>query len=74
VTRAEEGESRGEWVIVLAGRAEERVEATDETIEASLKARLDAGDDRKQAVAGVVAELGVPKRRVYDTALRLKRA
>jgi hypothetical protein len=38
---------------------------------AALEARLTAGVDRKTAVSEVAQELGVPKRAVYDAALRL---
>ncbi|HLI00621.1 MAG TPA: 16S rRNA (cytidine(1402)-2'-O)-methyltransferase [Acidimicrobiales bacterium] len=74
LTRAEEGESRGEWVLVLAGRPPAPEERTDEEIEAALQALLAAGEDRKSAVAAVATRLGVARRRVYDLAVRLKHA
>ncbi len=57
---------RGEWVLVLAG-APDRPAATvsDDEIAAALSARVEAGVDRRQAVAAVAVELGLPKRRVY---------
>lgn len=64
-------ERRGEYVLVLGGAAEPEP-ATDEDIEAALRARLDAGVDRKTAIAEVARELGAPKRTVYDAALRLR--
>lgn len=68
--RASEVEPRGEYVIVLDGA---RVEpATDDVVEDALRARLDSGEDRKTAVGEVAEELSVPKRRVYEAALRLK--
>jgi 16S rRNA (cytidine1402-2'-O)-methyltransferase len=66
-----EVEPRGEYVIVLAGApAPERPD--DESVEKALRARLAAGDDRRQAVATVATELGVPKRIVYDASLRVR--
>lgn len=62
---------RGEHVLVVGG-APERPPATDGDIQAALVARLDAGHDRKQAVADVAADLGVPRRRVYELALGLR--
>ena len=65
------GEPRGEHVIVLEG-APPRAPATAADVEAALRDRLDAGDDKKTAVAAVAAELGVPKRDVYAAALSLR--
>jgi 16S rRNA (cytidine1402-2'-O)-methyltransferase len=67
------GEPRGEWVIVVGGvpdRAEPA--ATDEEVVAALTARLEAGADRREAVAAVAAETGRPRRAVYQMALGLK--
>ncbi len=61
---------RGEYVVVVAG-APESAPATDDDVEAALRARLAAGVDRKTAVAEVASELGVAKRVVYDASLRL---
>jgi hypothetical protein len=41
-------------------------------VEAALEARLGSGLTAKDAVAEVAGELKVPKRRVYDAALRLR--
>ena len=62
---------RGEFVIVLGG-APAGPEATDEEIEDALVARLQAGEDRRSAVAAVAGELDVGKRRVYDVAVRVR--
>ena len=62
-------EPRGEYVIVLDG-APPAVPAGEPEVEAALRARLDAGVDKRTAIAEVTAELGVPKRLVYDVALR----
>ncbi|MDP9404891.1 MAG: 16S rRNA (cytidine(1402)-2'-O)-methyltransferase [Actinomycetota bacterium] len=63
-------EPRGEFVIVLDG-APEALPAGDEEIEAALTARLEDGESRRRAVDAVAAELALPRRRVYDIALRL---
>ena len=66
-------EPRGEWVLLLGPRPpDERPPAGPEAIEAALRARLDAGVDRKQAVAEVATELQVAKRSVYDAAVTMK--
>jgi 16S rRNA (cytidine1402-2'-O)-methyltransferase len=63
-------EPRGEYVIVLDGApAPEPAEASE--VEAALRARLDAGTDKRTAIAEVTAALGVSKRLVYDIALGL---
>jgi 16S rRNA (cytidine1402-2'-O)-methyltransferase len=46
----------------------------DDSIVLALAARLAAGEDRKAAVAAVTAALGVPRRRVYDVAVALRKA
>lgn len=71
VTRARDGEQRGEWVVVIGGASEPEV--GDEEILAALDVRLAAGAEPKAAVAAVTVELGVPRRRVYTLALHLRR-
>jgi 16S rRNA (cytidine1402-2'-O)-methyltransferase len=73
VSHLGETEPRGEFVLVVGGRpvAASGTAGPDE-IEASLAARLAAGEDRKTAVAAVAVELGVPKRAVYDVSVRLR--
>lgn len=69
------GDARGEWVLLVGpptGEAPATPEEVEERIRAALVARLRAGADRRDAVAGVAAELAVPKRRVYQIALELK--
>ena len=66
-------EPRGEWVLVLGPRRIDDGPAPgDDVIEGALRAKLDAGSDRKRAVAEVAAELRVAKRSVYDVAVALK--
>lgn len=64
------GEPRGEYVIVLDG-APPPAPAGEADVEAALRARLEAGADKKSAIAEVAAALGVPKRVVYDIALSI---
>jgi 16S rRNA (cytidine1402-2'-O)-methyltransferase len=68
--RARGAAPRGEHVLVVAG-APEHVPG-DAEVEAALEARLASGLTAKDAVAEVAGELKVPKRRVYDAALRLR--
>jgi len=63
-------EPRGEYVVVLDG-AGEAPPATAGDVDDALRVRLDAGIDKKAAIAEVPAELAVPKRQVYDAATRL---
>ena len=62
---------RGEYVIVLDGAAP-RGEISDDEIRSALNIALE-GHTRKDAVAAVVGQLEVPKRRVYDLALAVER-
>jgi 16S rRNA (cytidine1402-2'-O)-methyltransferase len=65
-----ESEPRGEYVLVLDGAP--GPPAPDEAdVEAALRTLLAAGSDKRTAIARVAAELDVPKRRVYDVALRV---
>jgi 16S rRNA (cytidine1402-2'-O)-methyltransferase len=62
---------RGEYVVVVGG-APAAAPATDLDVQAALVARLEAGLDRKTAIAEVAAGLGVPKRSAYEIALQLR--
>lgn len=61
---------RGEFTIVLEGGPEAPA-AEDEQIELALAERMNSGDSRRSAVDAVAAGLALPRRRVYDIALRL---
>jgi 16S rRNA (cytidine1402-2'-O)-methyltransferase len=63
-------EPRGEYVLVLAGAPVPGPPAAD-TVEDALRARMEAGEDKRSAIAAVAADLGVPKRQVYEAALQL---
>ena len=70
VAKVREQPPRGEWVIVVAGAPAREV--TDAAISDRLAALVDAGADRREAVAEVSLDLGVSRRRVYDLALALR--
>ncbi|HEX9547314.1 MAG TPA: hypothetical protein VF942_08245, partial [Acidimicrobiales bacterium] len=63
-------EPRGEYVLVIGGAPAAVID--DAAVEQALGRRLAAGEARRSAVDSVVADLGVPRRRVYEAALRLK--
>lgn len=65
-------EPRGEYVVVLDG-APPPAPAGEDDVEAALRARLEAGADKKSAIAEVAAALGVSKRAVYEIALSISR-
>lgn len=71
------GEVRGEITVVVEGASgDDRRSAagltTDEQIAAAVTASMAQGMSRKDAVAQVAGEAGLPKRRVYDASLRVK--
>ncbi len=70
VAHLAETEPLGEFVLVVDG-APEREPATEADVEDGLRARLASGMPKRDAVAEVAAELAVPKRQVYDAALKL---
>ncbi|MFN8028324.1 MAG: hypothetical protein U0W40_18755 [Acidimicrobiia bacterium] len=69
--RAAEVDARGEHVLVL-GPAPAAPEASDEEIEAHVRAALEAGLTARDAAARVARDLKVPRRRTYDVATSLK--
>lgn len=66
--QAEEITLRGEFVIVIEGAPPEP-ETDDPDILAALEAELAGGGSKKDAIAAVSANLGVPRRRVYALAI-----
>ncbi len=69
------GGLRGEVVLVLAGAPERAdVEVADAVLEADVTAALAAGARTRGAVDEVAARHGVPRRRVYELALRQREA
>ena len=73
VDHLERSEPRGEYVVVLEGARDDAAPVDDDRIRAELLSAIEAGDDRRSAVATVTAALGVPKRRVYEIATTLPR-
>ncbi len=66
------GEPRGEWVLVVGGAEGSISEVpSDAAVLDALRTHVNHGADRRQAVAGVAAELRLPKRQVYQLALTL---
>jgi 16S rRNA (cytidine1402-2'-O)-methyltransferase len=65
-------EPRGEWVLVVHGAvSSDHAHPTDAEVVDALQDRLDSGEDRRQAVAGVASDLGLAKREVYRLAVGL---
>jgi 16S rRNA (cytidine1402-2'-O)-methyltransferase len=73
VTHAQEVDPRGEYVVVV-GPAAERAPATDAEVEDAIRGALADGRSARDAAAEVSAELGVPRRRAYAAATRLRGA
>ena len=63
-------EPRGEYVVVVEG-APPAGPPTGTDIDAALRVLLEGGADKRTAIAQVAADLSVPKRQVYEAALRL---
>ena len=71
VARYTETPPKGEFVLIVAGAAEEKQEAPSETDAAARVSQLMAqGVSRKDAVRQTAAERGLPKNVVYDIALK----
>jgi 16S rRNA (cytidine1402-2'-O)-methyltransferase len=68
---AERTEPRGEHVVVV-GPAPERAPPGDAEIDAAVRAALADGRSARDAASDVANALGVPRRRAYDAATRLK--
>jgi 16S rRNA (cytidine1402-2'-O)-methyltransferase len=63
---------KGEFVLVLAGAPEQAKEtASAEDAALRVKALMDSGSSRKDAIRQTAKELGMPKNVVYDAALQL---
>jgi 16S rRNA (cytidine1402-2'-O)-methyltransferase len=71
VAHAERSEPRGEHVIVV-GPAAAPAPAGDAEVEDAVRAALADGRSARDAAAEVAAELGVPRRRAYSVATRLR--
>ncbi len=60
------GSPRGEFVIVLAGEANEPTERSDAELRVMVDAEVAAGVSRRDAVQAIADRTGLPKRRIYD--------
>lgn len=63
---------RGEQVIVLGGLPAAAAPPADETVTAAIREHLAAGASARDAARVVATELGVPRRRAYELALKLR--
>jgi 16S rRNA (cytidine1402-2'-O)-methyltransferase len=72
VARAVSTEARGEHVIVL-GPAPAPPAASDDEVDAHVQSALVEGLSTRDAAARVARDLGVPRRRAYNAATRLRR-
>ena len=66
------GEVRGEVTVVVEGAAEPTVESTPVELARLVAVREASGEPRKEAIAGVAREIGVPRRDVYDAVVSAK--
>ena len=73
VAHLDASEPRGEYTIVLAGREGADEVASDDELEAALRAELAAGVSARDAAAAVAVGFAVPRRRAYELATRLNR-
>jgi 16S rRNA (cytidine1402-2'-O)-methyltransferase len=71
VVHVGEQEPRGEHVLVVEG-APPAAAVDDDALESAVARELASGASARDAAATVVRDLGVPKRRAYDVAVRLR--
>ncbi|MDQ0991396.1 16S rRNA (cytidine(1402)-2'-O)-methyltransferase [Streptomyces sp. V3I7] len=66
---------RGEITVVVEGAPERGPEELDaEELVRRVRAREEAGERRKEAIAAVAVEAGIPKREVFDAVVAAKRS
>lgn len=64
---------RGEITVVVEGAPEKGAEETDDVeLVRRVRVREEAGERRKEAIAAVAVEAGLPKRQVFDAVVRAK--
>ena len=64
---------RGEITVVVAGAVPAPAEHDAASLAALVEAREEAGEHRKTAIAAVAAELGLPKREVFDAVVAVRK-
>jgi len=65
---------RGEITVVVEGAPEQAEELGAEELVRRVRVREEAGERRKEAIAAVAVEAGVPKREVFDAVVAAKTA
>ncbi|MEU6734800.1 16S rRNA (cytidine(1402)-2'-O)-methyltransferase [Streptomyces physcomitrii] len=65
---------RGEITVVVAGAPERAEEVGPGELVRRVRVREEAGERRKEAIAAVAAEAGLPKREVFDAVVAAKKA
>ncbi|MBK3577524.1 16S rRNA (cytidine(1402)-2'-O)-methyltransferase [Streptomyces sp. MBT65] len=65
---------RGEITVVVEGAPEKAEELDAEELVRRVRVREEAGERRKEAIAAVAVEAGVPKREVFDAVVAAKTA
>jgi 16S rRNA (cytidine1402-2'-O)-methyltransferase len=66
---------RGEITVVVEGAPEKGAEEIDDAeLVRRVRVREDAGERRKEAIAAVAVEAGLPKRQVFDAVVAAKKA
>lgn len=70
VAHYEETEPRGEYVLVVGGRKQEKTELTLEEGVALVLQRKESGMKLKDAVRSVADDTGLPRNALYDAALK----
>jgi len=65
-------EVRGEIVVVLAGEAESGRAPADADVSQAMQERLEAGDTLRDAATEVAGDMGISRRRAYDSGLELR--
>jgi 16S rRNA (cytidine1402-2'-O)-methyltransferase len=71
---ADEGEIRGEITVVVGGAVTRAGDLGPAELARLVAVREEAGQRRKEAIAEVAAEVGVPKREVFDAVVAAKSA
>lgn len=68
------GDVKGEITLVVAGAPDQPAEVADEAIAAALQTELKKGLSKRDAIAQVAGDLGIPRRHVYEVATGAQRS